>query len=148
MRRAAPALLLALAACSDQPADPPEVHETGAPAAVETVSAAPDASVAGVGGADSTVTLDGDRLFLPGSTELAPEGQAMILAAARRLGRGDGPVIRIEGRAAGEQAALRLAQSTAEALSYLGGVPFSRLEPHGVADASGARRVVLRPVAA
>jgi len=133
---------LVLPACSRDAGQAPEVHETGAPAAPRDAAAAPAAGVSQQG---RVVVLDGDTLFLPGSTELAPGAEPAIAYAAQLVGVGDGPTVIVAAPGADMARGLRLAQATAEALSYIGGVPFNRLEPRGVRDSLAGRRITLTP---
>ncbi len=134
---------LALAACSRETGKAPEVHETGAPSAPRDAAAA--APAAGVSQQGRVVILDGDTLFLPGSTEFAPGAEPAIAYAAQLVGVGDGPTVIVAAPGADMARGLRLAQATAEALSYIGGVPFNRLEPRGVRDPLAGRRITLTP---
>jgi hypothetical protein len=137
MRRAAVAALLLLTACSGEKERPPQVHEAGAPPAA--TARAPTGPVEGVTMSEATVVLDGDRLFQPGTNELSVEAEPMLLKAAALAPR-DGPLaVFAYGPTEGE--AIQTAKAAMEALSYVGGLSFSRLEPHAVVDAAQGRRI-------
>ena len=143
MRRlAASAAVLLAAACSRDEGRPAEVHETGAPPPM-AVAPVPTGAVDGVRAEGAAVIIDGDRLFQPDTTELSPEAEAMLRRAAELIGPGDGPMIVVSSHGPDQIQADTLAKSAAEALSYVGGLPFSRLEPRGVVDATPGRRIVL-----
>ena len=91
------------------------------------------------------ILIDGERLFLPGSTELSRQAEPMLRRAADLIGTGDGPPVVVIGRAPDQVQADALAKGAAEALSYIGGAPFSRLTPRGVADPAPGRRIVITP---
>ncbi len=139
MRLAAVAALLLLAACSGEKEKPPQVHEAGAPSAA--MAAAPTGPVEGVATREATVVLDGDRLFQPGTTELSAEAEPMLLKAAA-LAPGDGPLV-VSAYGADPGKAMQTAKAAMEALSYVGGLYFSRLEPQAVVDAAQGRRIVV-----
>ncbi|WP_395945715.1 hypothetical protein [Brevundimonas sp.] len=139
MRRAAVAALLMLAACSGEKEKPPQVHEAGAPPAV--VAAAPTGPVEGVTLNAATVVLDGDRLFQPGTTELSAGAEPMLLKAAALAPRGGALVVSAYGADPGQ--AMQTAKAAMEALSYVGGLSFSRLQPQAVVDPTQGRRIVV-----
>ena len=141
------ASILATAACSPGDDAAPQVHETGAPPPA-ALSPAPSGPVEGVVAQGDRILIDGERLFLPGSTELSPQAEPMLRRAADLIGPGDGPPVVVTGRAPDPIQADALAKSAAEALSYIGGAPFSRLTPRGVADPAPGRRIVITPASA
>lgn len=138
------ASILATAACSPGDDAAPQVHETGAPPPA-ALSPAPSGPVEGVMAQGDRILIDGERLFLPGSTELSPQAEPMLRRAADLIGTGDGPPVVVIGRAPDQVQADALAKGAAEALSYIGGAPFSRLTPRGVADPAPGRRIVITP---
>ncbi|UQV17101.1 hypothetical protein MU852_08870 [Brevundimonas albigilva] len=87
-----------LAACSPGEDAAPQVHQTGAPPPA-ALSPAPSGPVEGVVAQGDRVLIDGDRLFLPGSTELSPQAEPMLRRAAELIGTGDGPPVVVTGRA-------------------------------------------------
>jgi len=141
------ASILATAACSPGDDAAPQVHETGAPPPA-ALSPAPSGPVEGVMAQGDRILIDGERLFLPGSTELSPQAEPMLRRAADLIGTGDGPPVVVIGRAPDQVQADALAKGAAEALSYIGGAPFSRLTPRGVADPAPGRRIVITPASA
>ncbi|MCV0414583.1 MAG: hypothetical protein K5831_06840 [Brevundimonas sp.] len=141
------AYVVALAACSPGEEAAPQVHQTGAPPPA-ALSPAPSGPVEGVVAQGDRVLIDGDRLFLPGSTELSPQAEPMLRRAAELIGTGDGPPVVVTGRAPDPIQADALAKGAAEALSYIGGAPFSRLTPRGAVDPAPGRRIVITPASA
>lgn len=141
MRLAVVVALLLLAACSGENEKPPQVHEAGAPPVA--VAAAPTGPVEGVTQRGATVVLDGDRLFQPGTTELSVEAESMLLKAAALAPR-DGPLV-VSAYGADPGQAMQTAKAAMEALSYVGGLSFSRLEPQAVVDPTQGRRIVVAP---
>ena len=141
------ASILATAACSPGDDAAPQVHETGAPPPA-ALSPAPSGPVEGVVAQGDRILIDGERLFLPESTELSPQAEPMLRRAADLIGTGDGPPVVVTGRAPDPIQADALAKSAAEALSYIGGAPFSRLTPRGVVDPAAGRRIEITPASA
>lgn len=139
---AAAGVALLAAACSRDEGRPAEVHETGAPPPM-AVAPVPTGPVDGVSAEGAAVIIDGDHLFQPQTTELSSDAEMMLRRAAEMIGPGDGPMILVSGHGSDRIEADALAKSAAEALSYVGGLPFSRLQPRGVVDATPGRHIVL-----